>query len=278
MKDGTNFFEETYDLWTNKTFEKTPPPSNDFEESVYKVLCPEIRINLTRIKFRALEYLVKIIKIVKVNFGEHIQLRCPEMGPPIDPFMILELLWINTNSIKLRKECEELCFSLTHCPFYGNNIFRSQKILCDSIRPPSIKESKPLYMLDDVESGDEDSMTSRGKEDSDSDSFSDSNTDSNIDLEVDDGQITDKIAIIQEWLFSDPLPNFSRNDTIVEYLTDDTSLEYFFKFIVCPFKSMIHHIVRNSKILRICILTTCLGQEKIHETYLETQSQSQTDC
>ena len=100
LRDGTNFFEETFDLWTMKTFERTPPPSNDFEESVYKVLCPEIRINLTRVKFRALEYLVKVIKIVKVNFGAHIEVNCPEMGPPIDPFTILENMWINTNSVK----------------------------------------------------------------------------------------------------------------------------------------------------------------------------------
>ena len=98
-------------------------------------------------------------------------------------------------------------------------------------------------MLEDDESGEENSMTSKGRQSSvTEDSFSDEDTDSNIDLEVDDGQITDKIAIIQEWLFSDPLPNFSRNDTIVEYLTNDVSLDYFFKFIVCPFKSMIHHL------------------------------------
>jgi hypothetical protein len=88
-------------------------------------------------------------------------------------------------------------------------------------------------MLEDDESGEENSMTSKGRQSSvTEDSFSDEDTDSNIDLEVDDGQITDKIAIIQEWLFSDPLPNFSRNDTIVEYLTNDVSLDYFFKFIV----------------------------------------------
>jgi hypothetical protein len=116
-------------------------------------------------------------------------------------------------------------------------------LLCDTIRPPSVKETKPLYLLEDEDEGSNDgSIPSNAKESSDQESYSDTDTDSNMDMEVDDGQITDKIAIIQEWLFSDPLPNFSRNDLIIEYLTDDVSLEYFFKFIVCPFKSMIHHV------------------------------------
>ena len=89
-------------------------------------------------------------------------------------------------------------------------------------------------------------------------------------MEVDGGQINDKVAIMQEWLFSESLPNFSRNDTIIEYLTSDESLEYFFKFIVTPFKSIIHHIVREG-----ILGSYGQGQEKIWQARVETQHQSQ---
>ena len=100
-----------------------------------------------------------------------------------------------------------------------------------------------MFKIDD-ESGDENAAGLKAKASQASEDESESEeSDSNLDMEVDGGQINDKVAIMQEWLFSESLPNFSRNDTIIEYLTDDDSLEYFFKFIVSPFKSIIHHIV-----------------------------------
>ena len=243
LKDGTNFFEETFDVWTGKIQEKQAMQTNDFEDTVYKVLCPEIRVNLTRIKSRALEYLLKIVKIVKVNFADHIKLNCAKMLPPIDPFYFLDILYNNTNSSKLKAKSAELCFSISECDFYGNNVFRSQKILSELINPPTTKPKKPnVFNVDDEDGAEQISNSSKDKESSKSDSDTD-DSQSNMDLDAGGGQITDKIALIQEWLFSDPLPNFSKNDVIIEYLTDDTSLELFFKFIVSPFKSMIHHIV-----------------------------------
>lgn len=188
LKDGTNFFEEVYDLWANKSFEKVPPPSTDFEDNVYRVLCPEVRINLTRLKVRALEYLVKILKIVKVNFSAHIKKHCPELGAPIDPFHILDVLYANSNSVKLRKDCEEMCFSLAECEFYGGNIFRSQKLLCDLIRPPEVTEHKKQMFKIDDESAEENEAGLKAKASQASDEESESEeSDSNLDMEVDGG-------------------------------------------------------------------------------------------
>lgn len=100
LKDGSSYFEEVYDLWTIKLRERVGHPTNDFEENVTKVMVPHIRINLTRIKVKALEYFCKVLQVVKINFEDHFITRCDGIIPPLDPFSILHNLWNNTYSVQ----------------------------------------------------------------------------------------------------------------------------------------------------------------------------------
>jgi predicted nucleic acid-binding Zn-ribbon protein len=147
-----------------------------------------------------------------------------------------------------------LTFSLKENALYGKETFRSQKIICDEIRPPAENEVKPSFF--EVENDGSDSMASEIKgsdieEESSKSTESESETSSVDDIDMDDqNEITDKIAVIQDWLFSNNLPNFSKNEEIIEYISDSRDLEYFFRFVVCPFKAMIHHKVREELIGR----------------------------
>ena len=50
LRDGNNYFEDTYEQWVYHPKEAPPPPTNDFEENVTRSMVPEVRINLTKIK------------------------------------------------------------------------------------------------------------------------------------------------------------------------------------------------------------------------------------
>ena len=98
LKDGSNYYEDVHELWTSQFYTKQVHATNDFEETVIKLMAPEIRINLTRIKVRAFEYFQKAIQVLKVNFEEYVTNKCPELDPPVDPFQILNFMWFNTES------------------------------------------------------------------------------------------------------------------------------------------------------------------------------------
>lgn len=254
LKDGSHYFENVYDLWTIKVKEKVGHLTNDFEENVTKVMVPHIRINLTRIKVKALEYFCKVLQIVKINFEEHLKEVCGDLPPPIDCFSILHLLWNNTQSPQLRQSCETLVFELANDTLYGFNTFRSEKLLCEIIRPKldhsdtKIGILRPTVQTEEEESFDDplgvkDKKSESNESNSKSKSVSVSSEDSDIDVNIQDAQLTDKIAVIQEWLFVNQLPTFSKNEEIMDLLKKDEDLALFFKFIISPFKSMIHHIV-----------------------------------
>lgn len=156
----------------------------------------------------------------------------------------------------MRNSCEELIFELTKDSFYGNSTFRSEKIICEVIRPKlDGTESKIEAVNQTLQSEHEDSFDNPlqnhksgetgGEEESKTPSIS--SEDSDVDIDIQDAQLTDKIAIIQEWLFTSELPAFSKSEEIMELLKTDDDLGLFFKFIVTPFKSMIHHLVRKIK-------------------------------
>lgn len=98
LRDGSYYFEEVYEFWSAKNRGKIGHPTNDFEESVTKVMIPHVRVNLTRIKVKTLEYYCKILQIIKINFEDHLKLMCPGIAPPVDAFSILHNLWNNTFS------------------------------------------------------------------------------------------------------------------------------------------------------------------------------------
>jgi len=52
--------------------------------------------------------------------------------------------------------------------------------------------------------------------------------------------IPDRMATIQEWLFSDSLPTIDKEQKIYSWITNEEDLESFFRLIVSPFKSFIH--------------------------------------
>lgn len=98
LRDGSNYFEDTFELWTYHNSDPPVPPTNDFEENVTKSMTPEVRINITKIKSKCFTYFQKIVTIIKLNFEEHIKVLCGDLPPPINPFFIMNNLFTNTSA------------------------------------------------------------------------------------------------------------------------------------------------------------------------------------
>lgn len=174
-----------------------------------------------------------------------------------------------------------MVFELSNDTLYGKGVLKSERLLCEIIRPkldheePKVKANQPSMHSDDDD--DEESYANPlgkpGTEESeDSMTPSISSEDSDVDIDIQDAQITDKIAVIQEWLFSNQLPTFSKSEEIMELLKRDEDLSLFFKFIITPFKSMIHHLVR---IFRILIYF--LGETEVLQPQLQVENRAETD-
>jgi len=98
LRDSSTYFEDVYDDWMSGHKRDIPSAPSDFEEKVTRVMIPEVRLNLTKIKLRTLEYYFKAIMIFRKNFEKHFNTYCQGLMPPVNPFFTLFNARLNSSS------------------------------------------------------------------------------------------------------------------------------------------------------------------------------------
>lgn len=204
-----------------------------------KELDPEIQINITKIKNKSILYFEKAIMIFKKSFQKHLKDNCPGIKPPIDPFFTLQNLLLNTEDEELIGKAKGIFFILRDDPLFGNEIFESQEKLGQDLIPASSSSDE-----DELNSNSSGELEKRYHEANSEDSdVSESESKFSSDSENTSGKgvvAADRQARIQEWLFSQGLPTFKKEESIFQWLQNEEDLETFFRFIIEPFRSMIH--------------------------------------
>ena len=135
LRDGSNYFEECYEIWAYNQSDPPVPPTNDFEENVTRSMTPEVRINLTKIKMKAFDYYCKAITVIKMNFEDHIKTHCPDAPIPINPFFSMYNILMNSSSKPFKDKVDKFYDVINTDSFYGNNIFAEQKKCLSELRP-----------------------------------------------------------------------------------------------------------------------------------------------
>jgi hypothetical protein len=207
----------------------------------------EVRINIMKYKFRALSYLRKVYTIFELNFlspyrnffKEH---HNDESITFCDPYKIIWFALSATHSDNLKGE---LMMELDH--YDANTSFgmlESEHFMAvnNHIRKKDHNSSESaLSQNSQVEIVREDSIASNrdSLEDHTGISEMESRSIESQDSIVKEGlrvKLTPQLEILQDWLFSEEVPFFNKNEYVKQFIAKNEELEMFFRIVLSPLK------------------------------------------
>lgn len=222
--------------------------SKSLEEQLLIDFVLDVRINIMEYKKRVIDYMRKLYKIYQENFQAPFGLESLQVidQDHCDPFKVIWQGYTNTvcETFKLGFQSEfNIYEDNQHYGKLNSEFMNSFNIKINK------KYSKSIEEIDDHDSelANQQKESEISAQDDVSRSSKDSGTDNGDTHEIEDSHHDEQTAswhqqldILNDWLFSEEVPFFNKNEFVKGWISRPEDLELLFKIILAPMKYPLH--------------------------------------